>query len=88
MDMGTYVANFINECAICQKIKHAQGSILASLATTIKEKLFARVAMDTIGPLPKDEYGNAYIIVMVCHFSRFVEMEPRPCHLHLDDIAK
>ena len=57
------VRNFINdECAICQKIKHAQGSVLASLSTTIKDELFASVAIDTIGPLPKGEYGNAYIV--------------------------
>jgi hypothetical protein len=77
-NMHKDVADFISKCAVCQKIKHAQGSVLASLSTTIRDKLFARVAIDTIGPLPKDEYGNKYIIVMVCSFSRFVEMEPFP----------
>ncbi len=32
--------------------------------------------MDTIGPLPADEFGNTYIMVAVDGFSRFVVLEP------------
>ena len=37
-----------------------------------------RLNIDTIGPLPPDESGNAYIIVIVDVFSRFVELYPAP----------
>ena len=35
-----------------------------------------RLNIDTIGPLPVDEKGNTYIIVIVDVFSRFVELYP------------
>ena len=35
---------------------------------------FERVNVDTIGPLPADEYGNTYIIAIIDCFSRFLEL--------------
>jgi transposase InsO family protein len=75
-NMGGDILHFIAACPICQKLRHSQGSVLAALATTTRSTLFECVAVDTIGPLPVDEEGNMYLIVMVCCFSRFVEIEP------------
>ena len=33
-------------------------------------------SLDTIGPLPADEFGNTYIMVAIDGFSRFVVLEP------------
>ena len=82
--MRNDVEKFIQTCGICQKIKASQGSVLASLSTTAVETLFARVAVDTLGPLPRDENNNTFIIVMIDHFSRFVELEPAPTCTSLD----
>ena len=30
--------------------------------------------LDSIGPLPPDEWGNMYILVIICCFTRFVEL--------------
>jgi hypothetical protein len=35
-----------------------------------------RVDIDTIGPLPKDDYDNEYVVVIVDAFSRFVKSTP------------
>ena len=35
-----------------------------------------RVAIDTIGPLPEDMFGNKYIITIIDSFSRLVELSP------------
>jgi hypothetical protein len=36
----------------------------------------SRVNIDSIGPLPPDEYGNIHILVLIDCFSRFVELYP------------
>ena len=83
-DMKRDIDRYIKNCGICQKLKASQGSVLASLSTTAEETLFSRISVDTIGPLPPDESHNAYIIVMICHFSRFVEIEPAPTCTQFD----
>ncbi len=35
--------------------------------------LFYRVALDTIGPLPKTKSGNKYILVAIDHYSKWCE---------------
>jgi hypothetical protein len=35
-----------------------------------------RIDIDTIGPLPKDDYGNEHVVVIVDAFSRFVKLTP------------
>ena len=37
-----------------------------------------RLNMDSIGPLPKDQYNNEYILVIIDVFSRFVELYALP----------
>ena len=37
-----------------------------------------RVHLDMMGPLPKSDRGNKYIMVMVDQFSRWVEIQPLP----------
>ena len=72
------VSTLISRCPICQKIRIGQGSVLAALATTAKSVPGQTVVIDTIGPLPKDESGNVYLIVLIDAFSRYVELEPSP----------
>ena len=72
------IERFIAGCPICQKVRLGQGSVLAALATTSKSSVGETVAVDTIGPLPPDVYGNQFIIVMIDAFSRYVEIEAAP----------
>jgi transposase InsO family protein len=36
--------------------------------------MFERISIDTVGPFPKDVYGNEYIVVIIDNFSRYVEL--------------
>ena len=74
-EMRKDVELFIKSCAVCQKTRLSQGSVAAALATTIVHEPFEVVAMDTIGPLPADAYGNCYIVAAIDCFSRFVELK-------------
>jgi transposase InsO family protein len=44
--------------------------------TTSTYRPMSRINIDSIGPLPSDQYGNTYILVMIDCFSRFVELYP------------
>ena len=68
------VKTFIATCAVCQKVRLGQGSAAAALATIAVTEPFEEIAIDTIGPLPADAYGNEFIIVVIDCFSRFVEL--------------
>ena len=76
--MQQSVKSFITGCPICQKVRLGQGSIAAALHTTAVYEPFKVIAVDTIGPLPVDEYGNKHITCAICCFSRFVELYATP----------
>lgn len=72
------VSSFIQTCATCQKCRASKGSYDAALKTTMVTEPFEVVAIDTIGPLPVDLYGNSFIIVVIDSFTRFIELFPAP----------
>ena len=37
-----------------------------------------RVSVDVRGPIPKDDYGNTYLLVIIDNFSRYLEIYPMP----------
>ena len=40
--------------------------------------MFYRGSVDLVGPFPQSEYGNFYIMVMIEHFSKWVEVVAIP----------
>jgi len=73
--MREHVKKFINRlCPCCQKMSHIKIPIHTHPFTTASYSVMERVNVDTIGPLPEDEFGNKYIIVIICCFSRFIEL--------------
>lgn len=67
---------FIKLCPCCQKMSFLKSSILANKFVSSTYNIWERANIDTIGPLPIDEYGNKYIIVIIDCFSRFVMLYP------------
>ncbi len=43
-------------------------------------ELFYKVALDTVGPLPKTKLGNKYILVHIDHYSIWCEAKARTNH--------
>jgi transposase InsO family protein len=73
--MRAYVRQFIKKCDCCQKLRdHKFKAITERFTLGGGNGLMLRIYIDTIGPFPKDEEGNEYIIVVIDCFSRFVEL--------------
>jgi transposase InsO family protein len=67
---------FIEFCPCCQKMSRIAPAIQATPFTMVTYRFGERVDIDTIGPLPKDDYDNEYVVVIVDAFSRFVKLTP------------
>ncbi|KAL0251602.1 hypothetical protein GEMRC1_000815 [Eukaryota sp. GEM-RC1] len=68
----------LNSCPSCQKnapVPKSRNDI-PSTGNLIANRPFESLHVDTIGPLPKDIQGNAYVVVFVDSFSRFTVLVP------------
>jgi hypothetical protein len=74
------ILKFLKNCGICQKVKHNLSPAIAaaSVHTISSSAPMLRVSADTIGPLPEDDGGNSFILVVIDEFSRFTELFPIP----------
>jgi hypothetical protein len=70
------IPEMIGKCPTCQKKNVEQFEMFPALASTSTFELFERVAIDTMGPLPEDEFGNKYVVVFIDMFSRVLELYP------------
>ena len=68
--MREQVDAFIKKCPFCQKQNYRKVKITTTPFTVAAYKSMQRLNIDTIGPLPEDEEGCVYIIVIVDCFSR------------------
>ena len=72
------VKTFVRQCPCCQKMTYVKIPVQTHPFTRAEYHPMERVDIDTIGPLPPDEYGNSFIIVLIDAFSRFVELFSAP----------
>jgi hypothetical protein len=70
--MRALVKQFIEFCPCCQKISRIAPAIQETPFTMATYRFGERIDNDTIGPLPKDDYGNEHVVVI----SRFVKLTP------------
>ncbi len=71
------VANFCRSCAQCQK-SVPKGRVGKALLIPIPpmEVPFKRIAMDIVGPLPRSERGNRYVLVICDYATKYPEAIP------------
>jgi hypothetical protein len=74
--MGRDVAEFIENCVHCQKNRPAPSAPSQERGSLRQYTLFEEVSIDFIGPFPKDQVENSYIMICVCCFSGYVETFP------------
>jgi hypothetical protein len=74
--MRALVKQFIEFCPCCQKMSRIAPAIQATPFTMATYRFGERVDIDTIRPLPKYDYDNEYVVVIVDAFSRFVKLTP------------
>lgn len=65
---------FIKECVVCQKVKHPKQLFRAQLQPIRSIRPFQLITIDIIGPLPASKDGQVYILVVCCHFSKWVAL--------------
>ena len=73
-----HVERFIAQCDTCQKMEEKHVVVNSRPYTTGGYRPHEQICIDTIGPLPEDEKGNKYAIVIIDSFSRFLAVYPTP----------
>ena len=68
------VTEWIRQCGSCQKIRGRESQIASITAPIGTFCIFEELSVDFIGPLPKDEVGNSYILNCVCSTTRYCEL--------------
>jgi len=72
--MRQEVTAWISECGICQKIKWKRPVNWEDEAIhhLYSVNPLEESSVDTLGPLPEDEFVNRYVIVILNNFSKFI----------------
>lgn len=65
---------FVRTCEVCQKLDPLKPLIKAHRYVTSCYSPFARISIDTVGPLPRAIDGSLYLLVMIDAFTRFSEL--------------
>ncbi len=74
--LRSHVKKFIRDCPMCQKMNPIVENVSAIRFTTAAYEPFARISLDTIGPLPESDDGYKFILVIIDCFTRIVELYP------------
>ena len=69
-----HITEYIRNCPCCQKMSYIRPVIHTTPYVTSTTEPMRRLNIDTIGPLPPDNEGNKYIIVIIDTFSRYVTL--------------
>lgn len=72
--MREHVRKYIKMCPLCQKMTQIKTVIETHPFTTSSYEPMEVLNIDTIGPMTADENGKKYILVVICCFTRFVEL--------------
>ena len=70
------ISDFVKSCDRCQRAKRDAHPSTTPLNPLPVAKVFERLHIDLIGPLPKTTAGHEHILVCVDSFSRWVEAFP------------
>ncbi|OXA42471.1 Transposon Ty3-G Gag-Pol polyprotein [Folsomia candida] len=65
---------YIRSCATCQAVKNPTSKPHGSLQSVLPQGPWDMLAMDLMGPLPRSANRNTYLLVVVDHFSKWVEL--------------
>ena len=69
------IRTFISQCPICQKVKSRPIPDLILTKYHIHGTYpMENLSVDSVGPLPEDENGNKFILVIIDNFSKYVTL--------------
>lgn len=69
---------WIKSCALCQKVRTPPVPVVKELKHTMASKAWTKLTIDILGPLPKSQGNNSYILSAVDNFTRYVELRAIP----------
>ena len=72
--MRKHIKQFIKQCPVCQLTDDRKIQVKVAPFTRAAYQQMEVINVDTIGPLPKDDLGNQFILVVIDCFSRWVEL--------------
>ncbi|CAF1050235.1 unnamed protein product [Didymodactylos carnosus] len=70
------VAHYVRSCDLCQRFKAANEKKAGLMQSHVVQSPWHTIGVDLTGPLPKTPRGNAYILVVVDYFTKWVEFFP------------
>jgi len=73
---ATDVKNWCRTCGVCAQRKSPVPKKQAQLQSVRVGSPMQMVATDILGPFPKSENGNSYILVATNYFTRWAEAYP------------
>ncbi|KAI4897785.1 hypothetical protein NFI96_003241 [Prochilodus magdalenae] len=68
------VKSYVLSCPVCQLTKPSQLKPAGMLVPVHATEPWEIVGVDFVGPLPRTQAGNAYLLVFVDYFSKWVEV--------------
>jgi len=81
------IIKIVKSCDMCQKIKAQQSKNLAQLLYLTPMKPNQLITTDIAGPLKETARGNKYFIVIIDHFTKFIQVYPLR-RIQAEDVAE
>uniref|UniRef100_A0A672GZ00 Integrase catalytic domain-containing protein n=1 Tax=Salarias fasciatus TaxID=181472 RepID=A0A672GZ00_SALFA len=72
--MASDVKKYVVSCPVCQLTKPSQRKPAGLMVPIQPQRPWEYTGVDYVGPLPRTANGNAYIIVFVDYFSKWIEV--------------
>ena len=70
------VADYCRSCEVCQRSQTRRPMKAEMVPMPLISKPFQRIAMDLVGPLPRTQRGNRYILTVCDYATRYPEAIP------------
>ncbi|CAF4573871.1 unnamed protein product [Didymodactylos carnosus] len=70
------VAQYVRSCDLCQRFKAANEKKAGLMQSHVVQSPWNTIGIDLTDPLPKTPQGNAYILVVIDYFTKWVELFP------------
>ena len=78
MGMQQKVATYVRRCEVCDRVRSSFNTLSPQLQPLPIMGLGYRWSLDFAGPLRATKRGAKYVLVMVEHFSKWIELVALP----------
>ncbi len=81
------IIEMVKTCDTCQTIKRDQSKKLAEMLLILPTEPNQMITTDIGGPLKETNRGNKYFIVVIDHFTKFIQLHPLK-RIQAEDVAQ